>query len=277
MRRSLALNPLFTDVFLMAKLIRTSLILGAAALIAACGDAGPATSSNASGASATTAERTVYERPDDHAIGRVDAPLTIVEYASVTCPGCAYWHQTVYPELKERYVDTGQVRFVFREFLTGQPELAEAGFKIALCAAPEDYFSNIKLQFDRFGQIMQMAQAGNARAAYINLAKASGLSEEEFAECMANEAHRETIMSKMQQGFDEGVSGTPSFFINGQQTDIGSVEEMNRVLSELLGKPVDASVENSAPASDDLTQDTGETATSEDSISDDAPSEELPE
>lgn len=222
----------------MASLIRTSLLIGSAALFTACGNAETSTDSVDTTPAATTsnADRTSYERPDDHAIGRVDAPLVIVEYASVTCPGCAYWHQTVYDDLKARYIYTGKVRFVFREFLTGNPQLAEAGFKIALCANPDDYFKNIKLQFDRLQQITQMAQAGNTRAAYVNLAKSSGLSEEEFAACMANEAHRDHINSKMQQGFDEGVASTPAFFINGESAKIGSVEQMDEVLMGLLGE-----------------------------------------
>lgn len=232
----------------MASLIRTTLLIGTAALLAACGNAEPTTDGTSTSTTASTAERTSFERPDDHAIGRVDAPLVVVEYASVTCPGCAFWHQNVYPELKARYIDTGKVRFVFREFLTGNPQLAEAGFKIALCADPDNYFQNIKLQFDRLQQINQMAQTGNARTAYVNLAKASGLSEEEFATCMANEAHRDLINSKMEQGFDEGVASTPAFFINGEPAKIGSIEAMDEVLMGLLGETPAEVTDEDAPA-----------------------------
>ncbi|MEL6688252.1 MAG: thioredoxin domain-containing protein [Pseudomonadota bacterium] len=231
----------------MGQVIRKSLIFGAAAILAACGSGG-SDGPVASNGAASSIERTSYERPDDHAIGSVDAPITLVEYASVTCPGCAFWHQNVYPDLKARYIDTGKVRYVFREFLTGSPELAEAGFKIALCADQENYFKNIGLQFERLPQILNMAQNGNARAAYINLAKASGLSEEEFATCMANEAHRETIMSKMQQGFDEGVNGTPAFFVNGDSARLGTVEEMDELFAELLGEPLEAPADEETPA-----------------------------
>lgn len=236
----------------MASLIRTTLLIGTAALFTACGNADVTTdgAATSTAAATATAERTSYERPDDHAIGRVDAPLVVVEYASVTCPGCAFWHQTVYPELKARYIDTGKVRFVFREFLTGNPQLAEAGFKIALCANPDDYFKNIKLQFDRLQQINQMAQSGDARAAYVNLAKASGLSEEEFAACMANEAHRDTINSKMEQGFDEGVTGTPAFFINGEPARIGTVEAMDELLMGLLGETPAMVTDEETPAAE---------------------------
>ncbi len=228
----------------MNSVIRTTLLLGAAALFTACGNAGTETASTPA-ATAASGDRTSYERPDDHAIGRVDAPLVVVEYASVTCPGCAQWHSSIYPDFKAEYIDTGKVRYVFREFLTGAPDLAEAGFKIALCADEENYFKNIKLQFDRFQQIMQMYQQGNARTAYINLAKASGLSEEEFAACMANEGHRETIMSKMQQGFDEGVTGTPAFFVNGESVRLTNVDVMREILNDALGEDAPA-----APAPD---------------------------
>lgn len=237
----------------MGQVIRKSLILGAAAILAACGSGG-SDGSVASNGAASSGERTSYERSDDHAIGSVDAPVTIIEYASVTCPGCAYWHGNVYPDLKSRYIDTGKVRYVFREFLTGSPELAEAGFKIALCADPEDYFTNIKLQFDRLPQILNMAQSGNARAAYVNLAKASGLSEEEFAACMANEEHRETIMSKMQQGFDDGVQGTPAFFINGESARLDSVEAMDEVLGELLGETPEPTATEDAALDADMSE-----------------------
>lgn len=220
----------------MANLIRNSLLVGATALLAACGGDAPAASSSTptTGSSAASGDRTYFERPDDHAIGRVDAPLVVVEYASVTCPGCAAWHSSVYPDFKKRYIDTGKVRYVFREFLTGNPQLAEVGFKIALCADQDDYFKNIGLQFERLPQISQMAQAGNARAAYVNLAKASGLSEEEFTACIVNEDHRDTINSKMQQGFDEGVGGTPAFFINGVAARLSTVDMMDEALGEAL-------------------------------------------
>jgi len=231
----------------MASLIRKTFLIGTTALLAACSNGDNPAESTATPTASVTGDRTSYERPDDHAIGRLDAPLVLVEYASVTCPGCAYWHQTVYSDLKSRYIDTGKVRFVFREFLTGNPTLAEAGFKIALCADEENYFKNIKLQFDRLPQINQMASNGNARAAYVNLAKASGLSEEEFTTCMANQAHRDLIDSKMQQGFDEGVTGTPSFFVNGEPVKIGSVEAMDELFMEMLGEtPAEASEDDAS-------------------------------
>lgn len=227
----------------MASLIRSSVVIGLAALLAACGDSGTS-SADASGsdttAPASNADRTPFERPDDYAIGNPNAAVTIVEYASVTCPACANWHQTVYPDLMEKYVDTGKVRYVFREFLAGAPDLADAGFMIAQCAGDENWFKNIKLQFDRQSQILTMAQQGQAREAYLSLAKASGLSEEEFVECLANEELREEYMDRMQSGIDAGVGGTPAFMINGELKRVFTLESIEEQILPLLGEELPA-------------------------------------
>lgn len=228
----------------MRSLIRTSLFLGAAALLTACnsgsGDAN-ASESNAT-ANVASSERTAFENADDHAIGSPDAPVTLVEYASVSCGACANWHQTVYPDFKEKYIDTGKVRYVFREFIAGEPTMADAGFMIALCAPEENYFKNIKLQFDRQAQMFEFAKNGQLRSAYINLAKASGLSEEEFVSCLANQDLRDQYMSRMQIGIDDGVSGTPAFFINGEKQARGvfTLESLEQTILPLLGEDVPA-------------------------------------
>lgn len=232
----------------MGSLIRTTLVLSAASLLAACNSGGQdAKASDTSAPAASSAERTAYEVEGDHAMGSADAPVTIVEYASVSCGACANWHQTVYPELKKKYIDTGKVRYVFREFLAGQPQMADAGFMIALCAADEDYFKNIKLQFDRQAQMFEFAKNGQLREAYINLAKSSGLSEEEFFTCMQNQDVRDDYMSRMQMGIDGGVNGTPSFFINGKQPSgkTFTLESIEAVILPILGEDAPAETDES--------------------------------
>lgn len=221
----------------MASVIRTSFLIGAAALFAACNNSdSAATAETATETAATNSERTAFERSDDHAIGNPNAAVTVVEYASVSCGACANWHQTVYPDFKQKYVDTGKVRYVFREFLAGQAQMADAGFMIALCAADDKYFQNIKLQFDRQAQMFEFAQRGQLREAYINLAKASGLSEDGFIDCMKNEDLREQYMDRMQSGVDAGVTGTPSFFINGEKHAVFTLETIEAVILPLLGE-----------------------------------------
>src|SRR5665213_1004091 len=83
----------------------------------------------------------------DMALGSLRAPVTVIEYASVGCPHCAVWARTVFPAFKKKYINTGKVRFVFREMLTGDPALAAAGFLVARCAAPAKYFQVVDAIF----------------------------------------------------------------------------------------------------------------------------------
>jgi len=224
-----------TDSFKIDSL-RRAMIAGVAALtLAACGGGDkPATTTGA----ATSGANSEYLVPNDHVTGSSDAPVTLVEYASVACAGCAAWHQQVYPDFKKKYVDTGKVRYVFREYVTGVPEYADAGFMIALCAPEKNYFKNISFQFERFQTIMKMGQQGKARDAYIGIAKSAGLSEDEFISCMQNQDLREQYKAKMQTGIDLGVNATPSFFINGDKQKVNSLESIEDVILPLLGEPI---------------------------------------
>ncbi len=219
----------------MSSLIRNFTVLSAAALLAACGGGDAATTATPGTDGTATAQRTAFESPDDHAMGSPDAPVTLVEYASVSCAACGVWHRNVFPEIKQKYVDTGKVRFVFREFLASDPNMADAGFMIALCAPEEDYFKNIKAQFDRQPQIFKLAQQGQMRQAYVNVAKAAGLDTDEFVECMKNKELRDGYMARMEKGIDAGVTGTPAFFINGTKAK-GSLEELQAALDAAIAE-----------------------------------------
>ena len=224
-----------TDSFKIDSL-RRALIAGVAALtLMACGG-GDKPSASTGGA--TTGDNSEYLVPNDHVTGSPDAPVTLVEYASVACGACAGWHNQVYPELKKKYVDTGKVRYVFREYVTGVPEYADAGFMIALCAADENYFKNIAFQFKRFSQIQKMGQQGKARDAYIGIAKSAGLSEDEFVTCMQNQELRDQYKAKMQTGVDLGVTSTPAIFINGKKEKVYTLETIEDVILPILGEPI---------------------------------------
>lgn len=224
--------------------LRRMMLGGTVALtLVACSGAETTSSSASSSSAGANSE---YLVPNDHVTGSPDAPVTLVEYASVACAGCAGWHQQVYPEFKKKYVDTGKVRYVFREYVTGVPEYADAGFMIALCAPKENYFKNISFQFERFQTIMKMGQQGKARDAYIGIAKSAGLSEDEFITCMQNQELRDQYKAKMQTGIDLGVTATPSFFINGKKEKVNSLESIEAVILPLLGEPVPEKTEDKA-------------------------------
>lgn len=233
-----------------------SILAGVA--LAACGGDAKTSKSSASANAATSSDRTIYERDDDHAIGSIEAKITLVEHASVTCSHCRTWHESVYPEFKKKYVDKGHVRFVFREFPTAPENLARAGFLIANCSGEDLFFDNISLQFKRQPQIFDAARKGTVKKEYIALAKAGGLSEAEFEACLKDEAQNERYQSIVQQGIDAGVTGTPSFFMNGEKLvtapngdKIFSLESFDSAFESILGASITASDKDETVADGD--------------------------
>lgn len=205
-----------------------------AVAISACGNS--SSSASPTSAAASSADRSQYEFADDHAIGNPNAEVTIVEYASVVCGACANWHTTVYPDFKKKYIDSGLVRFVFREFPTAPENLAQAGFLIANCSGEDKFFENISLQFKRQPQIFAAAGKGTVKDEYIAIAKAGGLSEAEFEQCLQNPEELTRYEKVVQMGIDAGVTGTPSFFVNGEKTKMFLLEDFDAALRPILGE-----------------------------------------
>ncbi|MEP6342375.1 MAG: thioredoxin domain-containing protein [Maricaulaceae bacterium] len=223
---------------------RRLLLVGLTSILAltACGnDSSTATSSGGQGA---------YEITDDHAIGNPDARVTVTEYASVTCPACANFHQTSYVDFKKKYIDTGLVRFVFREFPTAPENIAQAGFLIANCAAEDRFFDALSLQFKRQAQIRQ-----DPRGELEKIARSAGLSADDFEACLQSEEEIAKYKTKVQMGIDAGVSGTPSFQVNGVMTkrtpsgkQLYTIESWDEVLAPLLGDDAPAPEEAESAA-----------------------------
>ncbi len=210
--------------------IRTwTLGLVAGALLSACGDK-ESTSTPVSTVSGPVPV-SKYEVAGDHAAGKPDAPITVIEYASVVCGACANWHNNVYPEFKKKYVETGKVRYIFREFPTAPERLAFAGFTIANCAGEEKFLSNIGVQFKRQRALLS---APDRRQAYEDLAKASGLSIEKYEACLSDPDWKARYDAIVQGGVDLGVSVTPTFFINGTQSKVFKIEDFDEVIQPLL-------------------------------------------
>jgi protein-disulfide isomerase len=187
--------------------IFTVAALAAATALTACGGGG----------GSTDASRGNFERADDRAKGVATAPVTLVEYASVACAHCRDFHENVYPMLNDEFVETGQVRFVFREMITGSAPLAVAGFMLARCAPDDRYFDMIELLFDQQVSIFQSAQRpGGAREEFRSIARAIGMNDTEFNACLANENLSQDVRDAHQQAIDDGIDATPRFIINGE-------------------------------------------------------------
>jgi protein-disulfide isomerase len=164
------------------------------------------------------------------ALGAQDAPVTVVEYASMTCPHCATFHATTLPELKTKYIDTGKVRMIFREF-PFDPR-AEAAFMLARCSK-DNYFPMIDVLFR---QQQGWAAVQNARDALLQIAKLAGFSQESFEACLTDQKLLEDVRSVRERGGKEfGVDSTPTFFINGNRYPGAlSIAEMSAIIDPLL-------------------------------------------
>ena len=155
------------------------------------------------------------ERLDDRAIGEETAPIRMIEYASVACPHCRSWYESIWPMVQDEFISTGEMRFIYREMLTGQPQLAAIGFMVADCAPEDQYFNALHLLFETQNEIFALAQEQQSTApVYYRVANALGLSEEEANACIEDEAMQQRVLARHQQSVEDGASGTPAFFIN---------------------------------------------------------------
>jgi len=129
------------------------------------------------------------ELAEDHAIGSVSAPITIIVYASVTCPHCSKWFIEQYPAIKRDYIETGKVRMVFRPYPTAPAQLSYAGFVIAQCSG-ERYMDSIEYQMNNQSDILDGMRAVNSQEGFLNeiyaYAAKSGLSSEQAFACINN-------------------------------------------------------------------------------------------
>jgi protein-disulfide isomerase len=147
----------------------------------------------------------------DHAMGAANAPVTIVEYASMTCPHCANFHETTYPAMKKKYVDTGKVRFIFREFPLDP--LAAAGSMLARCAGKDKYFPMIEALF---AQQKDWAVQKPLQPLFA-IARQAGFTQQSFDECLANQEVLSGIEETRKRATEKfKVTSTPTFFINGK-------------------------------------------------------------
>ena len=169
----------------------------------------------------------------DKILGKDDAPVTIVEYASLTCSHCAAFHTETLPALKEKYIETGKVRLIFREFPFDP--LSTAASMIARCASEPRYFPLIDLFFR---QQDSWTRADKPLDAMVAIARQAGFTQESFEACLKNQSVYDGINDQKKRGSDvHGVSSTPSFFINGQKRSGNmSIEEISKLIDPLLPK-----------------------------------------
>jgi len=150
--------------------------------------------------------------PDDHVLGASDAPVTMVEYASLTCPHCAAFHNDTWPRLKSAWVETGKVKFVYRHYPLDR--LALRGALLAECFEGQRFFTVVDMLFK---QQSRWSRADNPMRHFARLGGLAGLDQERFEACMTDEDTRDAILEAQIRARDEaGVQSTPSFLIAGE-------------------------------------------------------------
>ncbi|MER8398474.1 DsbA family protein [Mesorhizobium sp. M0306] len=166
----------------------------------------------------------------DMQLGKDDAKVTIVEYASMTCPHCAHFAETTFPELKTKYIDTGKARYILREF-PFDPS-AEAGFMLARCSK-DNYFPMVDVLFR---QQANWVGVNNTKDALLQIAKLAGFTQESFEACLTDQKLLDDVRSVQKRGADEfKVDSTPTFFINGKTyKGAMSIAEMSAIIDPLL-------------------------------------------
>jgi len=167
-------------------------------------------------------------------LGDVNAPIEIIEYASMTCPHCANFHSDVYPQLKANYIETGKVKFVFREVYFDKYGMWAS--MIARCAGPDRFFGVIDQMFEKQ---KTWSRAGNDLAIVTELSKIgklAGLGDDQINACLQDADNLRNLVGWYKANMEEHkINGTPSFVIDGEMVSNRSYDELSALLDEKLG------------------------------------------
>ena len=164
-------------------------------------------------------------------LGDPKAKVTLVEYASDTCPHCARFANEVFPAFKAKYVETGKVQYIFREFPTDPVELSAAGFVVARCAGESKYFDVVNALF----QAQHSSTTG--KDFLLAGAKAGDLNEEQVKTCLNDTSAVADLNTRVQHAIDvEKIDGTPTFILNGKKLESGekTLKDLDAAIEPLL-------------------------------------------
>jgi protein-disulfide isomerase len=225
----------------MARLFFRAVLAAAPLLMFACSAESNNASSNTDANTDKAASNTsnaAEVMASDMVMGADDAPITIIEYASTTCPHCATFHETIFPAIKEKYVDTGKVKFVFREFPTAPVDYSMIGSVLARCAGEK---GGDEAYFLVLGSLFKNQRAwvvgDNPKLELLRIAAQAGMNEEAFDACLKRQdfidlvaANTETAQKKF------SINSTPSFVMDGEKMSARTFEEFEAVLDAKLAQ-----------------------------------------
>lgn len=175
--------------------------------------------------SVTSLVPSTVETPIDVCFGKEDAPLTIVEYSALNCPHCAHFHKTVFPKLKEKYIDTGQVKLIFRHFPIDHKAFTAA---LVIASIPTDR----RIKF--LNEVFENQDKYFGQDSDLKLSQLAGIKEVEFKACIANqELQNQVLNQRLTAEKNYQVDGAPTFFLEGiKYPGTLPLEEVDKALSK---------------------------------------------
>lgn len=186
-------------------------------------------------ANAQEATPVVAGAVNDMTQGNPEAALTVIEYASFTCPHCASFHEKVYPSLKADYIDTGKINFVYREVYFDLPGLW--GSMVARCGAEQRFFGITNLLYERQKEWLASGDRAQIEKDLRKIGKLAGLGEDQLNACLTDEARAKELVGWYQGNAEEhGIRSTPSFVIDGTTYSNMAYSEFRSILDEKLGE-----------------------------------------
>jgi len=167
-------------------------------------------------------------RPDDMSLGNAKAKVVVVEYASLSCPHCARFHNSVFPAFRKKYIDSGKVLFVYREFITAPAEVAVPATMLARCAGKDRYFQVIDRVFATQKEMYDDGTVGGVHRILKREAATLGIDEAKYAACISDEAAFEALKVRLTRAeTDDKIAGTPTFDVNGVRVEPPLGKEMD--------------------------------------------------
>lgn len=209
-----------------------------ALVLAGCGEAASNSESKAPAEAAKPAQdKESGIKASDMVIGDPNAPVTIIEYASATCPHCAVVDAEILPEIKKTYIDTGKAKLVFREFWTPPQELSMVGAIVARCAAEK---GGRDAYFAVMGNLFRTQEtwiSQNWKTELEKLSAQAGMDKAAFDACLKRQDIFDMLQAQFKEATDKmNVSGTPTFFVNGEKTASYSKEDIAKAIDAALTK-----------------------------------------
>jgi protein-disulfide isomerase len=158
----------------------------------------------------------------DMSLGSPTAKVTVAEYASVGCPICAKWNNDNFDAFRAKYVDTGKVRYVLKEMLTGDEPVAAAGFLLARCAGKDKYFQVVDAIFRQEQDLLEHGNGAEERDRLLKVGESAGLTDQQINACISDDKALIALKKRIDDASQAAkIDSTPTFMINGKTTLTG--------------------------------------------------------